>query len=263
VTSLIVRLYTYIFGREVFHRWNRFLFRLSIGGLGILNYRDANESGEKEFLKKHLANRDPGSCVVDVGANKGLYSKMCLDIDPDIRIFAIEPHPVTFETLVDTLQGTRAIPVNVAMGDRAGTLSLYDHSGADGSMHASVYKEVIEDIHGSKSVSHEVRVTTIDDFMAKESIESLVLLKIDVEGHDLSVLEGARRAIERKQIEAIHFEFNEMNVISRVFLRDFMHILKNYDFYRLLPKGKISFKNYSPLHCELFAYQNIIAILRG
>lgn len=61
----------------------------------------------------------------------------------------------------------------------------------------------------------------------------------------------------------IHFEFNETNIISHVFFRDFWQQLPGYDFYRMLPSGLIHLKRYSPLLCEIFAYQNIVAIRKG
>ena len=74
----------------------------------------------------------------------------------------------------------------------------------------------------------------------------------------MKVLEGARELILGKMINIIAFEFNEMNVISRVFLKDFFNILPEYNFFRLLQDGYISL-SYSSLN-EIFAYQNIIAV---
>ena len=51
-----------------------------------------------------------------------------------------------------------------------------------------------------------------------------------------------------------------MNVIAHSFLRDFMKLLPNYTFYRLLPNEMLEVKEYVPLYHELFAFQNIIAV---
>jgi len=75
------------------------------------------------------------------------------------------------------------------------------------------------------------------------------------------VLRGGIKTLKKKKIKAIHFEFNEMNVVSRCFFRDFWKILDQYKFYRLLPNGMLEIRNYTPLSCEIFAYQNIVAIL--
>jgi len=64
------------------------------------------------------------------------------------------------------------------------------------------------------------------------------------------------------KIKAIHFEFNEMNLASRTCFRDFWSLLSNYDFFRLLSSGMIKIDKYSPVQTEIFAYQNIVAILK-
>lgn len=86
------------------------------------------------------------------------------------------------------------------------------------------------------------------------------MIKIDAEGHELKVLAGARRSIARGMIEAIHFEFNAMNITSRVFFRDFYDLLPGYRFYRMLPGGLAPLGDYDPVTCEILAYQNIVAL---
>ena len=90
----------------------------------------------------------------------------------------------------------------------------------------------------------------------------MLLLKIDTEGHELEVLKGFEPYIRQNKVDLIHFEFNEMNVASRVFFKDFWEFLPNYDFYRMLQDGLIPIKNYNPVYCEIFAYQNIVAKLK-
>lgn len=99
---------------------------------------------------------------------------------------------------------------------------------------------------------------TLDTFCSKHLIENIDLLKIDVEGNELRVLEGSQNMIGQGKISAIVFEFNEMNLISRVFLRDFFNILPNYNFFRLLPNELVAIE-YNPLQ-EIFVYQNIVAL---
>ena len=56
--------------------------------------------------------------------------------------------------------------------------------------------------------------------------------------------------------------FNESNVYSRVFLKDFINLLYNYSLYRIMPGGKMLELNkpYSPKTHEIFVTQNIIFI---
>ncbi len=108
--------------------------------------------------------------------------------------------------------------------------------------------------------SCDVPVITIDGFLTQNSLNHVNLLKIDTEGHELAVLKGAVCALRDGHIDVIHFEFNEMNVASRVFFRDFVELLEDYDLYRLVRDGLIPIREYVAIQCELFAYQNIIAV---
>jgi hypothetical protein len=109
---------------------------------------------------------------------------------------------------------------------------------------------------------HKVRVVSLDEFVSQYPIDKIVLLKIDTEGHEFEVLKGAKKLLKSGKIEMIQLEFNEMNVISRVFFKDIWDLMPNYDFYRMLPDGLVRIESYSPIFCEIFAYQNIIAKLR-
>jgi FkbM family methyltransferase len=258
----IISVYIYLFGRTRFLKFNKLLYRMSLGGLGILNYKTSKASGEKSFLLKYL--KKNGGVLIDVGANQGNYSIEAIAVCPNLRVFAFEPHPITFELLNKNVARHQNIfTVNKGMSQEKGVRKLYDYANKNGSSHASLFQEVITELHGSVAVSsHEVELITIDDFLCTKNINEIDLLKIDVEGNELEVLRGGINALHDRKIKAIHFEFNEMNIISRVFFRDFWEILEGYRFYRLLPNEMLEIKKYTPLNCEIFAYQNIVAILK-
>lgn len=257
----IIQLYVWLFARKRFARFNQFLFRLALGGLGVLNYRSSASSGELSFLKRYLPSKS--GAVIDVGANIGGYSKEVHRINDALSVYAFEPHPKTFMELQKHFNGVNGITIfNQGLSSAKGTLKLYDYPSNDGSQHASLFEEVITDIHGSGSVvSHEVDLITLDDFVAANAISEISLLKVDTEGNELEVLKGARDTLERGIIKAVHFEFNEMNVISRTYFRDFEKTLTGFRLYRLLPNEMLEIQKYNPLYCELFAFQNIVAIL--
>ena len=89
------------------------------------------------------------------------------------------------------------------------------------------------------------------------------LLKIDTEGSELKVLLGAAKTLQAQRIDMIQIEFNEMNVVSRVFFRDYFQLLREFDIYRLLPGELLPLRDYRPLYCELFAFQNLLAVRKG
>ena len=189
--------------------------------------------------------------------------KEVVNINPDASVFGFEPHPKTFDKLKKNIESFACNSIsifNVGLSHQKEKLFLYDHSQADGTAHASIHKGVIEQIHNSSSICYEVDVDILDDFVSRLNIKKINLLKIDTEGNELNVLLGAQSSLKSGLIEAIHFEFNEMNVISKTFFKDFWDLLGDFDFYRVLHDGMHHIQSYNALTCEIFAYQNIIAI---
>ncbi|MEQ6331736.1 FkbM family methyltransferase [Pseudomonas chengduensis] len=254
--------YALIFSRKCFIKWHKFLHRISLSGLGILNYKSDRVSGESNFLKWYMS--QVSGVVLDVGGNEGRYARVVRQNNNDVKIYSFEPHPKTFPKLLANTSKINVISINKGLSSEEGTLTLYDYADGDGSTHASLYQNVLTDLHHSNAcVAHEVAVTTIDAFVDENNISQISLLKIDVEGNEYEVLRGAKETIASGKIMAIHFEFNEMNVASRIFFYDFWKLLEGYSFYRLLPAGMLEIENYNALYCEIFAYQNIVAIRRS
>lgn len=261
--KVVYEAYALLFARRIFVRWNMGLYRLALRGLGILNYRTSRLSGEQTFLRRYITGLD-NCTVVDVGANVGRFSEEILRHNRNANIYAFEPHPITYHQLAAKFSGVDNVKVyNVAMGSSGAQLTLYDYEDQDGSSHASTIASVIEDIHHGRSVSHAVDVTTLDSFATENKIESIDLLKIDTEGNELEVLKGGKKLISENRVHAIQFEFNEMNVLSRSFFKDFWELLPDYEFNRLLPNGSLRIEQYDPKSCEIFAYQNLVAVRRG
>jgi FkbM family methyltransferase len=262
IRSVLLDTYAFLFSRTYFSKLNTWLFDASIRGLGVLNYKNDVVSGEHHFLKKYLSScQNP--TVVDVGANEGLYSSDVWAVNRDAHVFAFEPHPETYRRLLMHASGFEKITaINAACGSAAGQLVLYDYAGSTGTEHASLHAGVIEEIHKGVSDKHVVEVIDLDTFATERGISHIHLLKIDAEGHELEVLKGAANLLRENRIGAIQLEFNEMNVVSRVFFKDFCDLLPNYRFYRMLRDGLVALDPYSPLRCELFAFQNVVALPR-
>lgn len=252
-------LYAALFAKKVFYKWNKLLFHCALRGLGIHNSSSRKRSGEEHFLRKYLT-QPTQPIVFDVGANIGKYSNYILQVNPQSQIFAFEPHPKTFQKLVANISSAQIQAVHAGCGDRAGELTIYDYANNDGSSHASLYKEVVEDIYQQESLATQVQIIELDTFIQENGVTHIDLLKIDTEGHELAVLKGAKNAIEQGIIHAIHFEFNAMNIISRTFFKDFMQLLPTYTFYRMLPNGLHKIEKYDPVYDEIFAFQNIVAL---
>lgn len=255
------KIYAFIFGRIFLMKFNKFLYQLSIRGMGIMNHENEYLNGENKFLS-NLLKHTQKPVIFDVGANVGKYSNKIAQLSPSSIIHAFEPHPETYKTLISNVNFEGFNGNNLGVGKENGILELFDYKDNDGSTHASLFKGVIEDIHNKKSISHKVDVIKLDDYISKNQITKIDLVKVDTEGNELNVLEGLKKTMDNGIIKTIHFEFNEMNIISNSSFKHFWDLLSNYTFYRMLPNGKLlKIKKYNPLLCEIYAYQNIIAIL--
>ena len=247
--------------RRALHGLSRTLHRASLSGLGVLNHTNDQVSGEEHLVCRVLPMlldvEEP--LVLDVGANRGDYTALVLRAFPRAEVHAFEPHPETFGRL-SLRFGDQVHCHELAMGQRSGELEIFDYADSDGSSHATAYRAVIEEIRGRASVRHAVRVSTVDDQAAALELRRIHLLKIDTEGHELSVLQGAQQQISGPGIDVVQFEFNEMHVISRTFMRDFLEQLPGYTFFRLLPDGLAPLGAYKAATWEIFAFQNIVAL---
>ena len=267
IQRFLNKIWPYIFAKPWSIKLNTLLFNLSIRGLGILNYKSSYISGEESWLQKYLYDIN-NPIVFDVGANIGKYSEYVFSLMFYSNLYAFEPHPSNFRELQNKFKAIKNnkgmfTTINSGVGDAPGSLELYDRKERDGSTHASLYQGVIEDMHHANSVHHTVDVITLDEFCETNNINRIDLLKIDTEGNELKCLMGARRLLERNAIKAIQLEFNEMNIISHATFKDFWDLLEGFSFARLLPGGNLMpIKTYSPLQCEIYAYQNIVAVLK-
>jgi FkbM family methyltransferase len=257
----VKRVYVLLFARRIFYPVNLFFYKLSLIGLGTRNYENDTVSGEKAFIKFLKTRRKLDSGVImDIGANIGNYSVMLRKNEVTLPIFAFEPHPVAFRKLSEAAAACNFTAVSKGVGEESAMAAIYDYQGEGGSEHASMYKGVIEHLRNGKAEEVAIELTTIDEFVVEHDISKIALLKIDTEGHELSVLKGARETIAGGKAEVIQMEFNEMNIISRTFFKDIVDILPGYDFYRLLPDGLKALGPYNSTNYEIFSFQNIVAL---
>jgi FkbM family methyltransferase len=253
--KILIWMYRTIFCRKFFYSFNLRVFNLSLRGIGILNYEGYAASGEAWFLHSFLKDKNV-KIIIDVGANIHPYGMEL----PSVQVFALEPNKKSFTQLRKNTKNhgnIRCFPIGLS--NKKGKATLYDISN-DGSELATLSKGNLKKLWDVKLTESQITLTTLDEFVEKQKIHSIDLLKIDTEGNEYNVLLGAKKTLSKKKIKMILFEINQMNAYNRVFLRDFMELLKGFAFYRLLPDGIVSLEPYLPITHELFAFQNIVAI---
>jgi hypothetical protein len=127
---------------------------------------------------------------------------------------------------------------------------------------ASLYQRDLAAQGRALNQVEEVELTTLDDFCAAHRIEQIDYLKLDVEGHELSVLRGAQRLLASDAIQLIQFEFGGCAVDARIYFRDLYSLLQErYRLYRILQAGLAHLPHYSERQ-EVFVTTNFLAIAR-
>jgi FkbM family methyltransferase len=142
----------------------------------------------------------PGDLFVDIGANIGSYTILAAGAC-DAYVVAVEPIPATFEHLLDNVRlnglSTLVTTKNVAVGATAGRVVFSD--GLDTGNHVLAEDEV----HSVSGIL--VPVETLDTLLEECSP---TILKIDVEGYEACVLQGAKRALESENLLGVIVELN-------------------------------------------------------
>lgn len=250
--------------RPEFGKFNEFLLELALRGLGLLNCDGPAATGERHFLRKILPlyiGALPATCL-DVGVHDGAFCEELLNALERCSIFAFEPNPTVFEKLILRFPSNGPRCEMLALGSSVGMMQFYDRMDqSGGSEHGTFYKGVISQLHKAAVIEKMVPATTIDIYSQQIGLKHINFLKIDTEGHELEVLKGAQQMLQDSKVDVIQIEFNEMNIISRVFYSDFTQLLENYWPYRLLPNGVLPLgRKVSSLKRELFGFQNIVFV---
>jgi|SRR5277367_490288 len=255
----LLSFYALLFARPLFRNLNYLLIQMGLRGIGVLNYGTSYLSGEDFVVRKIMDSLDTEDGVVlDVGANEGDFTDLILTKSKNLRVLSFEPHPKTCSRLKQRFADSQRVRVlNCAVGNGTGEISLFDYEDDEGSEHASIFRDVIESTRGRKAKEYKVDLVTLDSLKIEGDIQ---LVKIDVEGFELQVIQGAKKLINDKRPKCMVIEFNEMNVNSRTFLGDLIKELSGYRIDRILPGGQILELNkpYRPWNHEIFAYQNLL-----
>lgn len=224
-------------------------------------------SGELKAMKYVLDNlssrkKEERPIIFDVGANVGNYTAQLVKIyGDDPIVYCFEPSESNFQVLYKRLKAYKNVVCqNLGLSDGQKTQTLY--SEKDGSSMASVYHRRLDHFNIHMDVAQECQFTTMDSFCNENDINRVNFLKIDVEGHELSVLQGAKDILSKGGIDFIQFEFGGCDIDSRTFFQDFWYMLsEKYIIYKIVPNGLYQIKKYEET-LEIFVCQNFLAELK-
>jgi len=197
-----------------------------------------------------------GLVAIDVGANVGSWTQEFLRQVPTSNVFCFEPSATAYETLTSRFENEERVhPFNLALSDKSGPARLW--SDYPGSGLASLSRRRLDHMDISFLNTEQVQLSTLDQWCSEESIQPRIL-KLDVEGHELHVLNGATGTLA--SVDVIQFEFGGGNIDSRTFFQDFFYFFqeRRFKLFRLTPSGLREVSQYRE-NDEAFATTNYFA----
>jgi len=221
---------------------------------------DMATNGEMRLLKEVAGNI---RVAFDVGANVGDWTATLLSLSgADIRVHAFEPCPSARARLLE-----RAFPSSVSVhpvglsstarqasmhvhGEARGTNSLYDRQGLEAGWGIE-----------SSGATEVVALETIDGFRREHRIERVDFVKIDTEGHEVDVLEGAGESLREGALRIVQFEYGGTYIDSRRLLKDVFDLTSplDYTIFLVAPDGLVAYPRYDQ-RLENFQYKNFVLL---
>ena len=145
-----------------------------------------------------LDNVLPNHVIYDIGANRGYFTLAILSHTPNAKIFAFEPNPEIITKLMANLDLNKARGqvrvIKYALGAEKG-VSQFNIACSD-SASSIIFTHAKNRGNGVKSVM-EIQVESIDNLVSKKRLPGPNHIKIDTEGFEADILDGAKNTIKK------------------------------------------------------------------
>ncbi|HVY64184.1 MAG TPA: FkbM family methyltransferase [Gammaproteobacteria bacterium] len=174
-----------------------------------LDARRGLKSRDPFVVTRQLVTR-PAPVILDVGAHIGDTVARYRSLFSDAYIHAFEPFPGSFDRLAMTIgRDPRTYLHRLALTDREGAVSLnVNRSDATNSILASDGRAAF--FWGEQKLTTETRIdvsaSTLDGFASRQRVDHIDVLKIDVQGAEFSVLQGANETLRQHRIDVLYME---------------------------------------------------------
>jgi FkbM family methyltransferase len=212
-----------------------------LAGKGALDHElmyNGFEEAEMRFVERLLR---PGMTVLDIGAHHGLYTLLAAKrVGRSGRVIAFEPSPRERDRLAKHLRVNRCRNVEVAscaVGDEPGEAELFLVDGFrdwGNSLRPPAVAEL--------TCKVKVPVRRLDDVLAELGVARVDFIKLDAEGGELAVLEGARKLLQTAPRPAILAEVEDVRTEPWGYqAREIMQLLArwNYRWFALSEAGTL------------------------
>jgi FkbM family methyltransferase len=173
--------------------------------------------------------------VIDVGANVGQFAVACAKMFPEASVHSFEPLPECVSRLrkhAAKLDAIRVYPM--ALGARSGNVSIRVNSHRHSSSVLPLgqrHRDAFPDAQEIGTV--EIPMSTLDEQMVSADIKGPVLLKLDVQGFEPQVLEGATATLAKVDYVLLEASFRPLYEGEKTFVEiDRMMAARGFHFSR-------------------------------
>jgi FkbM family methyltransferase len=188
--------------------------------------------------------------VLDIGANTGSYARRVLAANPQCEVICFEPIPSLASALA---ADPRFSTYPYAVGDKATTVEL--HVNRRQPSNSSLWRR------SDDTSPIAVTQVTLEEFVRERDIPVIDFTKIDTEGNELRVLQGARELVEAKRLRMLQFEYGGTYLDAGTSLKDVFELLSpHYLICHLLPEGLFPLPYSEALETQ--RYSNWVAFAR-
>jgi FkbM family methyltransferase len=162
----------------------------------------AKEPWTVEWLERSV--RD-GDVVYDIGANVGAYALIAARL-ADARVVAFEPASANYEALCGNVVlnglGERIVPLPVVLAESTRLAELGSADMAAGATHSLA-------ADGASGYRQPVLAFALDELIASFALPQPTLVKLDVDGAEAAVLDGARGTLARPELRSVLVEVDD------------------------------------------------------
>ncbi len=179
---------------------------------------------EDDIIERFLPKQ--GDIVVDIGAHMGRYTIISSKrVGTNGKVVAIEAHPNNFEMLnrnIKLNQLTNVVPLNYAVYSKETKIKLYLPEVESG---YTIYNTIMSNRARTEDKFVEVNANTLDYLLQLKGITDVNWIKIDVEGAEFEVLQGASNVLSKSKDIALLIEVHGLDNY-----RPIVEFLNSYNF---------------------------------
>ena len=168
--------------------------------------------------------------LFDVGSNRGLYVDLFLKFDHNVQIHMFEPIKSLYDGLYEKFKSNNIFINNIAISNKIGESIFCELTSPVTDGCSSLIERPVFNERCWSYVKKMVKTNTIDNYCRTYNIEYIDFLKIDVEGAELSVLEGSINMLKGKKIKYIQFEYGNTFSDANIKLLDVYNLVINFGY---------------------------------